>query len=162
MTCRGSPAERASMGDAAPVEHHEPTLSRSPNRARLLTERRVAALHAAYYVSTGLWPLLHRSTFERLTGRKADFWLAQTVGVTVSAIGAGLAHAASRRRPVPVELRTVACGAAAGLALIDLLFVARRRIPPVYLLDAATEAALISAWAASRRSARRDSQVGDE
>ena len=129
---------------------------------RRLTERRVAAVHAAYYVSSGLWPLLHRSSFERLTGRKTDFWLAQTVGVTVSAIGAGLAHTASRRRPVPAELRTVACAAAAGLASIDLLFVARRQISPVYLLDAATEAALISAWAASGRSVPRDSQLGDE
>jgi len=127
-----------------------------------LAERRVAALHAAYYVSSGLWPLLHRSTFERLTGRKTDFWLAQTVGVTVSAIGAGLAHTASRRQPVPAELRTVACAAAAGLALIDLFFVARRDISPVYLLDAAIEAALISGWAASGRSVPRDSLVGGE
>lgn len=36
---------------------------------------------------------------------------------------------------------------AAGLSLIDLVFVARRRISPVYLLDAAAEAALVAAWA---------------
>ena len=68
---------------------------------RECAERRVAGFHAAYYVGTGLWPLLHRSTFERVTGRKTDFWLAQTVGVTVLAIGAGLAHAVSSREPVP-------------------------------------------------------------
>ena len=60
-----------------------------------LTERRVAALQAAFYISTGVWPLLHRHSFERLTGPKVDFWLAQTVGATVAAIGAG---GMSRRR----------------------------------------------------------------
>jgi hypothetical protein len=114
---------------------------------RAVTERRVAALQAAYYVSTGLWPLVHRGSFERLTGAKTDFWLAQTVGVTVAAIGVGLAQTATRRRPVPPELRTVACAGAAGLALVDVLFVARRRISAIYLVDAAAEVALIGAWA---------------
>jgi hypothetical protein len=112
----------------------------------ILTERRVAALQAVFYISTGVWPLVHRHSFERLTGRKAEFWLAQTVGVTVAAIGAGLAHA-SRGRQVSPELRTVAMTSAAGLMLIDLIFVARRRIPRVYLVDATAEAALIAAWA---------------
>jgi hypothetical protein len=111
-----------------------------------LTERRVAALQAAFYISTGVWPLLHRHSFERLTGPKVDFWLAQTVGATVAAIGAGLAHAASQRRHVSPELRTVAMTSAAGLTLIDLIFVARRRISPIYLLDAASEAAFVAAW----------------
>ena len=114
----------------------------------------MAALQAVYFVSTGLWPLLHRKSFERVTGPKADFWLAQTVGVTVAAIGVGLAQAASRRRRVPPELRTVALASAAGLALVDCYFVARRRISPVYLLDAIAEAALIAGWAGSRRVGR--------
>ena len=111
----------------------------------------MAALQAAYYVSTGLWPLVHRRSFERVTGAKTDFWLAQTVGVTVAAIGLGLAQAATRPRPVPPELRTVAYAGAAGLALVDLIFVARRRISAIYLVDAAAEAALIGAWANSSR-----------
>ena len=106
----------------------------------------MAALQAAYYIGTGLWPLAHRRSFERLTGPKTDFWLAQTVGATVVAIGVGLAHAATSRRPVARELRTVAIGSAVGLALVDLIFVARRRIPPIYLADAAAEAALLVAW----------------
>jgi hypothetical protein len=97
-----------------------------------------------------VWPLLHRPSFERVTGRKTDFWLAQTVGVTVLAIGAGLAQAAVGRRRLAPELRTVACASAAGLALVDIVFVARKRISPVYLLDAAAEAAFVASWAASR------------
>ena len=37
-------------------------------------------------------------------------------------------------------------GSAAGLALIDVIFVARRRISPIYLADAAAETALLVAW----------------
>ena len=113
-------------------------------------ERHLAALHGTFYVSTGLWPLLHRSSFERVTGPKQDFWLAQTVGVTVAAIGTGLVQA-SRAPIVSPELRTIACTGAAGLALVDLFFVARRRISAVYLLDAGVELALIGAWVVTRR-----------
>jgi len=112
-----------------------------------LSERDVAGLQAVYYLATGVWPLLHRRSFEQLTGKKTDFWLAQTVGVTVMSIGAALAQAASSRRRPPPELRTVACASAAGLALIDVVFVARGQISAVYLLDAAAELALLGAWA---------------
>jgi hypothetical protein len=115
-----------------------------------ISERHVARLHAAFYLATGVWPLVHRRSFERVTGEKTDFWLAQTVGVTVMSVGAGLAHAAAAPgRPAP-EVRTVACAAAAGLALVDVVFVARRRISAVYLLDAVAELALIGAWALAR------------
>ena len=110
-----------------------------------LSERDVAGLQALYSLATGVWPLLHRRSFEQLTGKKTDFWLAQTVGVTVMSIGAALAQAASSRRRPPPELRTVACASAVGLALIDVVFVARRQISAVYLLDAAAELALLGA-----------------
>ena len=113
-----------------------------------LSGRAVGGLQAVYYLGTGVWPLLHRQSFERLTGKKTDFWLAQTVGVTVMSIGVALAQAsASSRRRLPPELRTAACASAAGLALIDVVFVARRQISTVYLLDAAVELALLGAWA---------------
>jgi hypothetical protein len=116
-----------------------------------LSKRDVTGLQAVYYLGTGVWPLLHRRSFERLTGKKTDFWLAQTVGVTVIAIGAGLAQAtASSRRTPPRELQTVACATAAGLALIDVVFVARREISAVYLLDCAAELAFLGAWAFTR------------
>ena len=107
-------------------------------------------MQAAFYVSTGVWPLLHRRSFERVTGPKTDFWLAQTVGLIVAAIGIGLAQAASRERGVPPELRTVAVASASGLALVDLSFVARRRISKIYLADAAAEVALVAGWLFTR------------
>jgi hypothetical protein len=111
-----------------------------------VTTRHVAAAQAAFYVGTGVWPLVHRRSFEWVTGRKTDFWLAQTVGLTVTAIGIGLAQAALRRRAVPAELRTVAALSAAGLALVDVSFVSTGRISKIYLADAAAEGALIAGW----------------
>ena len=129
-----------------------------------MTARHPAFLQAAFYVGTGVWPLLHRPSFERVTGRKTDFWLAQTVGLTVATIGVGLAHAVSRRRGVPPELRTVAVASAAGLAPVDLSFVARGRISKIYLADAAVEVALVAGWLFARyrpESGLPDTSPGD-
>jgi hypothetical protein len=111
--------------------------------------RRAARLQAGYYVLTGVWPLAHRRSFERVTGPKVDFWLVRTVGVLVSAIGAGLALGARRR--VSAELEATAVLAAAGLAAIDVAEVARGRISPIYLADALLEAALVAYWRAGRQ-----------
>jgi hypothetical protein len=106
----------------------------------------VAAAQAAYYVATGVWPLVSRRTFERITGPKADFWLVQTVGLLVGSIGIGLAQNLCRRRAVPPELRTIAVASATSLALVDVIYVSKGRIRPVYLADALAEAALVAAW----------------
>ena len=84
----------------------------------MLTRRRVLAAQSSYYLGTGLWPLLDRRSFEAVTGPKTDFWLVETVGAMVAAIGAGLALAARRDR-LPDELRVTAITAAAGLGLVD-------------------------------------------
>jgi hypothetical protein len=112
------------------------------------------AAHAAYYMVTGFWPLVSRRSFERVTGPKADFWLAQTVGVLIGSIGLGLAQSFRRRGEPPPELRTIAMSTAAGLALVDAVFVGRRRIRPVYLVDAVVEAALIAGWLRSESGSR--------
>ena len=118
---------------------------------RPVAQRRVAACHAAFYLSSGIWPVIHRRSFEAVTGPKTDYWLVQTVGLTVVAIGAGLARAAARPGPVSADLRTTAIAGASALAMIDLIFVSRRRISPIYLLDAVAEVALVAAWTKARR-----------
>ena len=75
--------------------------------------RRAALLQAGYYVVTGVWPLVHRRSFERITGPKVDYWLVRTVGVLVAAIGAGLAVGARNR--VSPQLEVTAVLAAGGL-----------------------------------------------
>ena len=110
-------------------------------------------MQAGYYVATGIWPLVHRRSFEAVTGPKADFWLVRTVGINVAAIGAGLALAI-RRGALSPEMRATALVAAAGLGVVDTIYVARRRIRSVYLLDAAAEVVFLAALAKRERSVR--------
>jgi hypothetical protein len=116
--------------------------------------RRVAAAQAAYFVATGAAPFASRRAFEAVTGRKRDWWLVEAVGGLVTAVGAALAAAAARDR-VTAELAVVGAGSAGTLAAVDVVHVASGRIRPVYLADAAVEAALLAGWAAAGVAARR-------
>ena len=106
---------------------------------------RLATLQGLYFLVTGIWPLASRESFERVTGPKADFWLAQTVGVLVASIGSVLLLGARRRR-VGAELGVLGAASAAGLGLVDVVFALRGRIAKVYLLDAAIEGAVVVGW----------------
>ena len=91
----------------------------------------------------------------KVTGRKDEPWLVKTVGILIADVGAALLFAGLRGR-VSRELRFLAAGSALSLALVDTVYAgARRRISPVYLLDAAAEVALFAGWCASEAEARR-------
>ena len=115
-----------------------------------LRPRHVLIAQGAYYAATAVAPFASRRGFEAVTGPKTEWWLVQTVGVLVGAVGAGLISAGVRGRETP-ELLGIAAGCAAGLAAVDGVYVARGRISPVYLLDAAAELAALGALAASSR-----------
>lgn len=107
--------------------------------------RLVSLVQGIYYLFTGIWPLVSIGTFQKVTGPKTDLWLVRTVGVVVGVIGAVLAVGGARRQTA-VELPLLAVGSAAGLAAIDIVYVAKRRIAPIYLLDALAEVILIGGW----------------
>ena len=107
---------------------------------------RLALAQGVVYLVSGVWPLVHMRSFEAVTGRKTDRWLVKTVGALVTAIGGGLVLAGRRRRTTP-EIALLAGGSALGLAAIDVVYVAKGRISPVYLLDATIELPLAAAWA---------------
>jgi hypothetical protein len=110
--------------------------------------RRLALLQGAYYLVSGLWPIISLRTFEQVTGPKTDGWLVKMVGLLAAVIGAVLAgRAASGERP-DVAL---AVGSAAAFGVIDVVYAGRGRISPIYLADAAVEAGLIGAWAVASR-----------
>jgi hypothetical protein len=88
-------------------------------------------------------------SFEWITGPKTDKWLVKTVGVLVAAIGGSLMVAA-RGHTVSRESQLLAAASAAGLSLIDITYVAKSRIAPVYLLDAISEVALLVAAAKAK------------
>jgi hypothetical protein len=116
-----------------------------------LDERTVLMVQGGYYVVTGVAPFVSRRAFEAVTGPKTEWWLVETVGAIVTAVGGALLSGARSRRITP-ELRGLAAWCAAGLAAIDIVYVTRRRIAPTYLLDAIAQLAML---AALRRVARR-------
>jgi hypothetical protein len=115
--------------------------------------RLVASSQAVYYLATGIWPLVSRRTFEAVTGPKHDYWLVKTVGALVGVTGAALGLAARDKRALESPAVTsLGVGSALSLAAVDVAFVARRRISPIYLLDAVAELALVLGWLLARRS----------
>jgi hypothetical protein len=121
--------------------------------------RRILTVQGVYFVATGVLPFISRRVFEALTGPKREWWLVQTVGAIVTVIGGALLSAA-RRRSVSPELVGVAMGSAGALGTIDVVYVAKRRIAPTYLVDAAIEFGFVAALI--RRSAREDDGAEDD
>ncbi len=110
--------------------------------------RRALAALAAYYLATGAWPLLSIRSFEAVTGPKTDRWLVKMVGALALANGAALAFGTMQDEIADETLVLATCSALA-FASIDVVYVARRRISPVYLGDAALELALAATILAS-------------
>lgn len=99
-----------------------------------------------YYTATGIWPLVSMDTFQKVTGPKTDLWLVKTAGTLIDVIGGVLRMAGVRRRATP-EIALLALGSAAALTGIEVIYVAKGRISPIYLLDAVAEVGLIASWA---------------
>jgi hypothetical protein len=104
--------------------------------------RVVLLVQGAYYLITGIWPLISISTFEAVTGPKTDDWLVQTVGVLAAVIGATLLVGAVRR-PSNRETLTLSVLSILGFVAVDVVFVLRGSIGPIYLADAAVQAVLL-------------------
>lgn len=109
--------------------------------------RAVAVGQGAFWMGAGLWPVLHLKSFERATGPKADGWLAQSFGAMMTVVGSALVLGGARR-PADRTTRWLAIASALCLGTLDTYFVARRRIRPTYLFDAAVQAGFLAAWGA--------------
>jgi len=108
----------------------------------------VALVQGVYFLVTGFWPLVSMRTFLAVTGPKTDLWLVKTVGLILAVIGAVLLYAqmtAAVNPPVVV----LAIGAAASLTVVEIVYVLKKVISPIYLGDAIAEVILIAWWAIS-------------
>jgi hypothetical protein len=124
-----------------------------------LTEARpVLVAQGAYFLATGAAPFVSRRGFERVTGPKREWWLVQTVGAVVGVIGGCLASGGASGRVTP-ELTGLAAGSAAALAGIDVVYVAKGRIAPTYLVDAAVELGLLAVLARRLRARRASTSI---
>ena len=107
-----------------------------------------------YYFVTGVWPLISVRTFKWVTGEKtdnlptgleADHWLLMTVSLLITSMSVTLLTTAYRRTQ-SLEIAVLGILAATGLTAIDVIYVARKVILPIYLVDAVIEVPLILAW----------------
>jgi hypothetical protein len=105
--------------------------------------RMVAGAHAGYLMTTGIWPIVHRPSFERVTGPKRDFWLVRVVGGLVAVTGLALAMAVVRGRRSP-EVQAVAAGSAVVLTAADVW--AGRNQSKMYFADVPAQALFTPAW----------------
>ena len=108
----------------------------------------IALFQGVYFLVTGIWPLISMRTFLAVTGPKTDLWLVKTVGLILAVIGAVLIYAqmiAAVNPPVVV----LAIGAAASLTVVEIVYVLKKVISPIYLGDAIAELILIAWWAIS-------------
>jgi hypothetical protein len=108
-----------------------------------------ATTQGAFYVATGVWPIVHAASFQYVTGPKTDVWLVQTFGALLAVLGALLLVKGLRKETGSSEV-ALGVGAAAVLAIADIYFAGRGVISAVYLADAAAEMALIVGWAVGR------------
>ncbi len=115
----------------------------------------LALLQGLYYFGTGVWPLFSIRTFQMITGpktdhlvtgRESDHWLVMTVGALIAVIGLVLLVGGWRRR-IGIEVVLLAIASAAGLAAIDVIYVARQVLSPIYLADATAELVIVALWA---------------
>jgi hypothetical protein len=107
--------------------------------------KKVWLVQAIYDVVTGIWGLVDIRSFQKVTGPKTDTWLVKTVSLLIVVVGTTIGSAGRRGKITP-EIAALAVGTSAGLTAIDIVYVAKRRISPVYLLDVVAELALIAAW----------------
>jgi hypothetical protein len=105
----------------------------------------LALLQGAYFLLTGVWPLVSIKTFQMATGPKTDLWLVKTVGLLVGVVGAVLLWA-GWTSDVTWHAVAIAVGSSLALTAIDVWYVARRVIAPIYLADAVAELILVAGW----------------
>jgi hypothetical protein len=107
-----------------------------------------ARVQAGVFGLGGMWSVVHRRSFEAVTGPKVDYWLVRTVGLLLTAVAAVLWRAADHDRLTP-EVRLLGASTAAALLAVDVRYVAKRRIRRVYLLDGLAQAGILAGWARS-------------
>ena len=107
--------------------------------------RYVAWIQGGYYMASGIWPLLHITSFMAATGPKTDVWLVKTVGLFLMVIGAVLILSAARLR-VDLPTAVLGSGIAGALIAVELVYVFNGTISAIYLLDTIVQVVFIAGW----------------
>ncbi|PPK99097.1 hypothetical protein [Parapedobacter indicus] len=109
-----------------------------PETGKVLSN--VFLFQGAYFVITGIWPLLGMDSFIAATGPKQDTWLVEMVGLLSASIGLTFIVASLRRQKLPLVL---GYSVALSFLAMDLIYVISGVIGRVYLLDGAIQLVFI-------------------
>jgi hypothetical protein len=96
------------------------------------------AIQSIYFFVPAAWPIIHMKSFEKVTGPKKDDWLVKTVGSLLIAIAVTIFIAVYYNQVTPAIL-CLAMTSALALFIVDINYVFKAVISPVYLLDAVVE-----------------------
>lgn len=105
----------------------------------------LAIAQSIYFTITGIWAIVNMRSFVAITGPKTDIWLVRTVGLLVIAIGVPIGLAALHDRITP-EIVLLGAASAVFLAAVDIYYVMRKVIAPIYLLDGVVEIVILVMW----------------
>lgn len=107
-----------------------------------MATKTVLLIQGLFYLMTAIWPLVHIRSFEKITGPKQEHWLVYTVAVMILCSSLVFLSAATGPFMVGKEVIILSLSNIIALAGIDIVFVFKRIISKVYLLDALAELAL--------------------
>jgi hypothetical protein len=98
-----------------------------------------------FYFISGVWPIAHYESFEKVTGPKIDDWLVKTMGGMIASTGLSLIQGAvekdSKSNLFPLgALPAFVLGTSAGY------YATKGRISKIYFLDAFVEYSIVTAW----------------
>jgi hypothetical protein len=105
----------------------------------------IVLLQALYFLATGLWPILHISSFMAVTGPKTDIWLVKVIGALVLCLGTVFFYAGYRQK---ISSETILLGISTCFAFsaVEIFYVMNGDISAVYLLDALFEGGFLACW----------------
>jgi hypothetical protein len=101
--------------------------------------------HGAYLLVGGLWPLLHMTSFEEVTGPKEEDWLVRSVAGMLVVTGVVLL-AQVRKQRVEVSAVAVAMGASLTLGAVGIITAAEGVIDPIYIGDGTVHIVFVALW----------------
>jgi hypothetical protein len=107
--------------------------------------RLLAFAQGFYYGLTGLWAIVHRDSFEAVTGPKVDYWLVVTVSLQICAVAAALLVAAVGNQ-ISTGIRVLGLASAFGFVVVDTVYPLLGRISLIYMGDAVPQAVFVVIW----------------
>lgn len=119
-----------------------PKLPERPDRWR----RWVLGGQGAYYIITGLWPLLHFSSFASLVAFRVNPFQAHVFAAVIIVVGGSLLEAARREPPGPFPT-ILGIAVASAIALVSLVWLPRLAVASLLWADLAVEVAFAIALA---------------